>query len=155
LNICHKHIKKRCTQTILDSIYNIKVWAIINSGCVEITCNATDDSDIEATYISEITTAFIIANASIRLYAMLSWLHPSQNCFCDTDSVMIMFGATSPIHTYPSNDATDLPSSVKVGKGLSEWDNKCQKGEWIMEFVIGGVKSDSYRTTTGKHCYHT
>jgi hypothetical protein len=68
---------------------------------------------------------------------------------------MFMLDYTIPLHTYPSNDATDLPPYVKVGKGLSEWDNECKECEWIMEIVIGGVKSHSYRTNTGKNWYHT
>jgi hypothetical protein len=72
--------QRRFTQNILDSRYNIKTWEIRNPNCVELKYSDTDDSDIEATYISEITAAFTTANARMRLYALLSWLHPSQIC---------------------------------------------------------------------------
>jgi hypothetical protein len=142
--------QRRFTQKILDSRYKIKNWEIINPNCVELKYSDTDDSDIEATYISEITAAFTTANARMRLYALLSWLHPSQICYCDTDSVMFIYNKTNPLHKYPSNDAIDLPENVKFGKGLSEWENENVEGEFITELVIGGAKSYSYKTNTGK-----
>ena len=77
-----ENVQKLFTQKILDSRYNIKEWESINPNCVELKCSDTDDSDIEATYISEITAAFITANARMRLYDLLSWLHPSQIDAC-------------------------------------------------------------------------
>ena len=86
----------------------------------------------------------------MRLYDLLAWLHLSQICYCDTDSVMFIYNKTNPLHKYPSNDAIDLPKSVKVGLGLSEWESECKPGEFITELVVGGAKSYSYKTNTGK-----
>ena len=49
-----------------------------------------------------------------------------------------------------SNDAPDLPASVSFGKALSQWENEFDEDEWIVELVIGGAKSYSYRTYKGK-----
>jgi hypothetical protein len=86
----------------------------------------------------------------MRLYALLSWLHPSQICYCDTDSVMFIYNKTNPLHKYPSNGAIDLPENVKFGKGLGEWEDEMTAGEFIIEFVFWGAKSYSYKTNTGK-----
>ena len=51
----------------------------------------------------------------MRIYDLLSWLHPSQICQCDTDSVMSIYSKTNTLHTYPSNDANGLPKSVQLG----------------------------------------
>ena len=82
--------QRRFTQKILDSRYNVKEREIIWATFVELKYSDTDDSDIEATYISEITAAFTTANARMRLYDVCSWLHPSQILYCDTDSVMFI-----------------------------------------------------------------
>ena len=142
--------QKRFTQKMIDSRYNIKERDITHANCVELNYSDTDDSDIEATYVSEITAAFTTANARMRLYDLLSWLHPSQICYCDTDTVMFMYNKTNTLHKYPYNDAVDVPKSVKVGLGLSEWDSECKPGEFITELVVGGAKSQSYKTNTGK-----
>ena len=138
------------TQKILDSRYIIKEWEIINSNCVELKYSDTDDSNIEASYISEITAAFTTANARMRLYDLLSWLHPSQILYCDTDSVMFIYNKNNKLHKFPSNNANDLPKSVKFGKGLGEWEDENRYGEFIDEFVCGGAKSYSYRTNLNK-----
>ena len=52
---------------MIDSRYNIKERDIIHANCVELNYSDTDDSDIEATYVSEITAAFTTANARMRL----------------------------------------------------------------------------------------
>ncbi len=49
-----------------------------------------------------------------------------------------------------SNDAPDLPASVSFGKALSQWENEFDEDECIVELVIGGAKSDSYKTNKGK-----
>ncbi len=49
-----------------------------------------------------------------------------------------------------SNDAPDLPASVSFGKALSQWENEFDEDEWIVELVIGGAKSYSYKTNKGK-----
>ena len=94
--------QKRFTLKILDSSYNIKEWEITNPRCAELKYSDTDDSDIEATYISEITAACTTANARTRVYALLSWFHPSRICYCDTDSVMFVYNKTNPLHKQPS-----------------------------------------------------
>jgi hypothetical protein len=63
---------------------------------------------------------------------------------------MCIYDKTNPLHKYPSNDASDLPDNVKVGKGLSEWENENTEGEFITELVIGGAKYYPYATSTGK-----
>ena len=117
---------------------------------MELNYSDTDDSDIEATYISDITAASTTANARMRLYDLLSWLHPSQILYCDTDSVMFIYNKTNPLHKYPSNDAIDLLNSVKFGKRLSEWEDELKEGEFINEFVFGCAKSYSYKKNTGE-----
>ncbi len=49
-----------------------------------------------------------------------------------------------------SNDAPDLPASVSFGKALSQWENEFDEDECIVELVIGGAKSYSYKTNKGK-----
>ncbi len=117
---------------------------------MELNYNDTDDSDIEATYICEITAAFTTANARMRLYDLLGWLDPSQICYCDTDSVMFIYNKNIPLHKLPSNSAIDLPKSGKFGKGLSGWESETAEGECITELVVGGAKPYSYKTNTGK-----
>ena len=122
------------------------MWEIINPKCVELKYNDTDDSDIEATYISEITAAFTTANARMRFYDLLGWLDPSRICYCDTDNVMLIYIKSNPLHKLPSNDAIDLPKRAKLGLGLSEWKSEMEEGELIIELVVGGAKSYSCKT---------
>ncbi len=81
---------------------------------------------------------------------MLNWLHPSQVLYCDTDSCKFIYDKTNPLHKYPTNEARDLPDSVSFGKALSQWENEFDEDEWIVELVIGGAKSYSYKTNKGK-----
>ena len=145
-----KMFRNDLLRRLFDSRYNIKEWEIITPKCVELKHSETDDSDIEAACISAITAAFTTANARMKLYDMLSWLHPSQICYCDTDSVMFMYSKNKPLHKAPSNDVTELPTNAQFGKGLSEWASECQPGEFITELVVGGGNSYSYETSTGK-----
>ena len=115
---------------------------------MELKYSDTDDSDIEATYISEITAAFTTANARMRLHDSLAWLHLSQICYCDTDSVMFIYNKTNPLHKYPANDTIDLPKRVKFGKGLGEWENELKEGEFINEFVFFGVQNHIHTKRT-------
>ena len=142
--------QRRFTENILDSRYDIKEWHIINPNCVELKYSDTDDSDIEATYISEITAASTTANARMGLYDLLAWLHPSQMLYCDTDSVMFIYNKNNPLHKCPSNDAIDLPKSVKFGKFLGAREDELKEGEFINEFVFGGAKSYSYTKNTSE-----
>jgi hypothetical protein len=119
-------------------------WHIINEQCVELRYTDDIDYDIEADYISEVTAVFTTANARIRLYSMLNWLHPSQIVYCDTDSVIFVYDETNPEHKYPSNDAPDLPSNILFGDCLGAWENEMSGNWYIKEIVIGGAKSYSY-----------
>ena len=58
----------------------------------------------DAEYISEITAVFTTSNARARLYNMLSWFHPRQIIYCDTDSCFILYDPDNPEHKEPSNN---------------------------------------------------
>ena len=81
---------------------------------------------------------------------MLNWLHPSQIIYCDTDSVIFLYDAENPEHKYPSNDDKTLPTNIRFGDALGEWENEFEEGEGIDETVVGGAKSYSYKTNKGK-----
>ena len=98
---------------------------------------------IESTHISEITAIFTTANAQIRLYNFMDWLHPSQIIYCDTDSCYFLYDPDNPLHKYPSNDAEGLPSNVSFGSALSQWEDEF-KGGWGTEFIGAGAKSYAY-----------
>ncbi len=49
-----------------------------------------------------------------------------------------------------SNDAPDLPASVSFSKARSQWENEFDEDECIVELVIGGATSYSYKTNKGK-----
>ena len=132
-----------------DPTSKSKNWHIINKNCVELRYEALADYTIEADYISEITAVFTTANARMRLYAMLDWLDPSQVCYCDTDSVMFVYDKTNPLHKEPMNENTLLPKGLRFGKGLGEWEDEMDEGDWIEELVVGGAKSYTYRTHKG------
>ena len=68
-----------------------KRWHIVNHNCVGLRYEDSLDTSVEPDYISESTAAFTTANARIRLYEVLEWLHPSQLCYCDTDSVVFIY----------------------------------------------------------------
>ena len=132
---------------------NVKTnnWHIINNQCVELRYSDDIDYDIEAEYISEVTAVFTIANARVRLYSMLDWLHPSQLIYCDTDSAIFVYDKNNPLHKYPNNDAKDLPDNVRFGDALGEWEDEFKKeGGHIKEIVVGGAKSYSYVTNKDK-----
>jgi hypothetical protein len=133
-----------------DTASSLKTWNIINESCVELRYQDNDDFNIEVDYISEIKAIMTTANARMRLYDMLSWLDPSQVVYCDTDSVMFVYDETNSLHKYPTNDQENLPKSIRFGKGLGEWEDEMKEGEWIVEIVVGGAKSYSYRTNKGK-----
>ena len=77
---------------------------------------------------------------------MLSWLHPSQIIYADTDSCYFLYDKTDALHKKPDNNDLTLPKSVKFGDGLGCW-----KFEGLMdEMVVGGAKSYACKTLTGK-----
>jgi hypothetical protein len=131
-----------------DETVKTKRWHIVNKNCVELRYENDMDVGVEAEYISEITAVFTTANARMRLYEMLDWLHPSQVLYCDTDSVMFVYDETNPEHKAPVNSPSN-PETIKFGNGLGEWEDEF-KGGWINELVIGGAKSYAYVTNTGK-----
>ena len=63
---------------------------------------------------------------------------------------MYIYNRKNPLHKKPCNEAVDLPKSVRFGKSLGAWENELDPGEYIVELVIGGAKSYSYRTNFGK-----
>ena len=77
---------------------------------------------------------------------MLDWMHPSQLCYCDTDSVMFIYNEKNPLHKKPENDQEGMPSNVRFGNSLGEWEYEMKEGEWITELVVGGAKCYSYNT---------
>ena len=64
---------------------------------------------IESDYISYNTVVFATSNARVRFYQMLDRLHPSQVCFCDTDSAMFIYDETKPKHKIIVLHACSLP----------------------------------------------
>ena len=69
--------------------------------------------------------------------------------YCDTDSCMFIVDETNPLHKMTDNNARDKPVNVSFGDGLGQWEDEL-KGGWINEIVVGGAKSYSYITNTGK-----
>jgi hypothetical protein len=133
-----------------DPKVKIKNFNIVHENLVEMKFQEDNDMSIDMEYISEVTAIFTTSNARMRLYDLLDWLHPSQLCYCDTDSVMFLYDNTNPNHKFPSNADTTLPNSVRFGDGLGEWKYELNEGEWITELVVGGAKSYSYKTNKGK-----
>ena len=131
-----------------DGITKNKNWHIINNNCVELRYEEDEDIAIEADYISEITGVFTTANARMRLYDMLDWLHPSQLLYTDTDSAFFIYNKTNPLHKYPKNDINN-PSTIKFGDALGQWSDE-HKGECITEIIIGCAKSYAYKLNTRK-----
>ena len=54
------------------------------------------------------------------------------------------------LHKEPVNDNKTLPKGLRFGKGLGEWEDEMDEGDWIEELVVGGAKSYTYRTHKGK-----
>ena len=115
-------------------------WDVINENCVELRFKENQERSIAPEFISEITAVFTTANARVRLYDMLSWLHPSQLIYCDTDSCHFLYDKTNPLHKKPDNNDPTLPKSVRFGDGLGCWKLETM----IKEMVVGGAKSYAY-----------
>ncbi len=148
----HEAQRTKFIQKILDPRFKIKSWDIINEHCVELKSGDVEQAQVDNAFISEITAAFTTANARVRLYEMLTWVHHSQVIYCDTDSIIFIYDKTNPLHKYPSNDATDRPKLVSFGRALSQWENEFKdEGEWIVEIVVAGAKSYSYKTNKGNY----
>ena len=121
-------------------------WNIISEDCVELRYKENIDTFIESDYISELTAVFTTANARVRLYQMLDWLHPSQVCYCDTDSVIFIYDENNPEHKSPEKHK---PDNFEFGGGLGQWEDEFDGKDYIEELVIGGAKSYSYKTKYG------
>ena len=117
---------------------------------MELSYTKDRDYDVEMEFISEITAVFTTANARLRLYQMLDWLHPSQVIYCDTDSVIFLHDPDNPEHKSPETPPEQLPKGLRFGDALGEWSNELGEGEHIEEIVCGGAKSYAYRTNKGK-----
>ena len=125
-----------------------QTWNIIDSGCVELRFTEDKETLVESDYISEIVAVFTTANARVRLYKMLDWLHPSQVCYCDTDSVIFLYDETNPEHKNP--EVHEAPRGLEFGKGLGQWEDEFDGKDHITELVVGGAKSYAYKTANGK-----
>ena len=98
--------------------------------------------------MSETTAVFTTANARIRLYNFMDWLHPSQACYCDTDSVICLYNATNPWHKNPYVH-NPPPDYLQFGSGLAQWEDDFDGKDYIEELVVGGAKSYAYKTAYG------
>jgi hypothetical protein len=125
-----------------------QTWNIISPQCVELRYTDDVETIIENDYISEITAAFTTANARVRLYKMMDWLHPSQVCYCDTDSVIFLYDETNPEHKCPGKSSA--PEGLEFGSGLGQWEDEFHGKDYIVELIVGGAKSYSYITNSGK-----
>ena len=122
---------------------------IINANIIEHRFIEARENIIEPEHISEITAVFTTANARLRLYDMLTWLDPSQIIYCDTDPCQFRYDPNNPKHKFPSNDAPDLPATVRFGDGLGQWKDELNGG-FINEEVVGGAKSYAYIVKDGE-----
>ena len=77
---------------------------------------------------------------------MLDWLHPSQVCYCDADSVIIIYDETNPEHKSPEKHKA---TTLEFGGGLGQWEDEFGGKDYIEELVIGGANSYSYKTKYG------
>ena len=50
----------------------------------------------------------------------------------------------------PDNNDTTKHVHVNFGNALGEWENEFNEDEWIVEMIVAGAKSYSYRTNKGK-----
>ena len=123
-------------------------WQIINENCVELRYIFTENTSLEPEFISEITAVATTANARLRLYDFISWLHPSQLIYCDTDSCVWLYDEENPLHKKRDNNDPTLPKSIQFGSGLGQWKDELE-GDHITEIVAGGAKSYSYKLDKG------
>ena len=128
-------------------------WEVLSENIVGFGHTDDIDNKLEAGFISEITAVFTTANARLRLYDMLYFLHPSQILYYDTDSCYFLYDPDDPNHKKPSNDQ-DRPTSITFAPNkkacLGQWECDLKEGEYISEFVCGGAKSYAYKTNKGK-----
>ena len=66
---------------------------------------------------------------------------------------MFVYDKTNPLHKEPVNENKTLPKGLRFGKGLGEWEDEMDEGDWIEELVVGVAKSYTYRTHKWEdHC---
>ena len=135
---------------MFDPSISTESWNIINKDCIEFRYCATENTNLKPDLISEITGVFTTANARLRLYDFMSYLHPSQLIYCDTDSVVWLYDSTNPLHKNRNNNDVNLPKSVKFGSGLGQWKSEFDKDDYIKYIFIGGAKAYSYIVSNGK-----
>ena len=140
---------QKLVSKLIDPKLNTKCWGILNENCIEIRYNEDEDKAIEPGFISEITAVMTTANARMRLYDFISWIHPSQLIYCDTDSCIWLYDETNPEHKKKDNNDPTLPKSVQFGNGLGQWSDEFD-GSYATEIVVGGAKSYAIRMHDGK-----
>ena len=78
--------------------------------------------EVEAGFINDAVAAFTTANARMRLYQILDWLHPSQVGYCDTDSCIFLYDPDNPEHKSPDTppDPEEMPEGLSFGNALGQ-----------------------------------
>ena len=137
---------RKCT----DPKIKKSTFDIINENCVEFIYKSVEGCVMDAKYISEVTAVFTTSNARIRLYNFLSWFHPSQRVYCDTDSVYIFIDYNNKDHRCPVRDNLLLPPCISLGDGLGQWKYDIEDGAHIIEQIVNGCKSYAYKRSDGK-----
>ena len=96
---------------------------------VEIKTEKKDDFKTPSNYSNSAFASFVTANARVRLYKMLLYLHPSQVIYCDTDSVIYWVDPNDKRHMDPETSQLSAgefgPSPpVEVGTSLGQWETE-------------------------------
>jgi hypothetical protein len=97
-------------------------------------------SDFANTAVAAATTS----NARIRLHKMLLYLHPSQVCYCDTDSVIFEYDTLNPDHKSPDCEEARA-QGIFMGDGLGQWESEVPQGATILKFCSLGPKTYAYQ----------
>ena len=116
-------------QKAADPTTNFKGWTIVNERCAGLKFEEESDYVVDAPHISSSTAIFTTANARMRLYSMLDWLHPSQICYRDADSVMFIYNENNALHKQTENNQKELPANVRYGNFLGELEYEMKEGE--------------------------
>jgi hypothetical protein len=140
---------QKLVNKICDTKIIAKTWNLVNQDCVEIRYFEDLDKNIEPEYISEITAVMTTANARMRLYDFISWIHPSQLIYCDTDSCIWLCDENNPSHKTKENNDPTLPPSVQFGTGLGQWSDEFKGKHYATEIAVGGAKSYAIKLDDG------
>ena len=138
------------TRIVSQPGVTVNNFEIISKNLVEVRYMEDNDYVNESEHISEAVAAFTTSNARLRLYAFIDWLHYSQVLYYDTDSCIYLYDPDNPDHINPDDENQERPELVSLGKGLGQWSDELEKGEYITEFVATGPKSYAYKTNYGK-----